>query len=129
MVDKPEGLEHNGELLWEKVTSEAEFDAAGYKLLESVCRTEDIITRLTKKLNSSHHEWTRLVEDAGYSGNGTKLLVVVDQVLAEIRQQRLAQRQMLQHLVLGKTRSKVGKQTTLWDDMTAFEQDLEKKET
>ena len=128
-MDRPANLEPKGEKLWDAVTSELVFDAAGYALLEDICRTTDIIERLTKKLKAPYHEWVRMVEDAGYSGTGTKIIVVVDQVLGEIRQQRLAQRQMWQHLTLGKVVPKAGSKKSLWDDMSAFEQDLEKKET
>lgn len=127
-MDKPDGLEPSGEKLWEKVTSEAKFDAAGYALLADICRTEDIIARLTKRLNSKHHEWVRLVEDAGYGGEGKKVLVVVDNALAEIRQQRLAKRQMMQHLSLGKVSTQTaGQQTKIWDNMAEFEKDMQKE--
>jgi len=123
-MDKPEGLEPKGEKLWESITSEVELDAAGYALLEEICRTADIIARLTKKLNSKHHEWVRLVEDVGYDGDGVKVIVVVDQVLSEIRQQRLAIRQMMQHLSIGRVKVKGGKsEDNFWAKYEAQFQD------
>jgi hypothetical protein len=127
MWDKPQKLEARGSDLWDKVTDVAEFDAAGYALLEDICRTADIIARLTKKLNAPHHEWVELVEDAGYSGEGIKLLVVVDHVLMEIRQQRIAMRTMLAHLKIGAVKggaSDVSASEAFW---TAMEDDFANK--
>lgn len=120
MWEKPQKLEARGSNLWDKVTDSMEFDAAGYALLEDVCRTADIIARLEKKLHAPHHEWVELVEDAGYSGEGTKLLVVVDHVLTEIRQQRIAMRTMLAHLKIGAIKGAANTNSAdFWAEMEA----------
>lgn len=101
-VNKPDKLDDKGSLLWDDVTGLYEFDPAGYQILEDICRTVDIIDRLTRKIKAPHHEWVRMVEDLQYHGDGTKVLVVVDSVLTEIRQQRLALLQQWKHLNMGK---------------------------
>lgn len=123
---KPDGLEDKGSRLWDAVCAEVTLDAAGYALLEDICRTTDIIARLTKRLNSKPQEWVKLAQDANYLGDGTKLLIVIDNGLTEIRQQRLALRQMWQHLGLGKVMPKGKKSKNLWD-MSAFEEDMKQK--
>ena len=107
MTEKPEvpsGLKARGAGLWNKVTETTKFDAAGYAMLEDACRTADIIDGALK---SKHQEWVRLIEDdevvdLDRETTCVKVLVVVNPILGEIRQQRLALRQMLAHLHIGK---------------------------
>ncbi|ABE67630.1 hypothetical protein Wildcat_25 [Mycobacterium phage Wildcat] len=123
-MERPDKLGEKGAALWDRVTEEFEFDAAGYAILEDICRTTDTVWRLQKKLNSPHCEWVRMTEDNGYKGEGVKILVVVDGALAEIRQQRLALRQMWQHLGLGKVIPKnadEGEVDDLWSQLAKVE--------
>lgn len=101
-MDKPLNLCLRGEALWDSVTAEREFDAAGYALLEDACRTADIIQRLTDMLELDEADWIRIVEDAmGTSDREKRLIVNVRPLLGEIRQQRLAMNRLMNQLGIG----------------------------
>ena len=98
-MDKPLNLHRRGEALWDSVTAERDFDAAGYHLLEDACRTADIIDNLTEMVDQDEADWIRIVEDAlGTSDREKRLIVNVRPLLGEIRQQRLAMRNLLNQL-------------------------------
>ena len=71
-------------------------------LLGEACRTADIIDRLHGALGSKHQEWLRLSEEIEeLATGGVQVSLVINPLLGEIRQQRLAMRQMIAHLKLG----------------------------
>jgi hypothetical protein len=123
-VDKPQDLGTRGEALWDNVTAEREFDAAGYALLEDACRTSDIIANLTHMLNSDEDDWLRIIEDRGGEG---RLTLNIAPLLGEIRQQRLAMNRLMNQLGIGRlsgggdTESKAAK-----DFWAAKEEEFEK---
>jgi hypothetical protein len=101
-VDKPLNLLLRGEALWDSVTAERDFDAAGYALLEDACRTADIITRLSDMLDTDEEDWLRIMEDTfGKSDKEKRVIVNVRPLLGEIRQQRLAMNRLLNQLGIG----------------------------
>lgn len=102
----PEGLKTRGETLWNGVTAEVELDAAGLSILEDACRTADIIDRLSQASGNAA-TWFRLAEEAEYvADDSVKISIVVNPLLGEIRQQRLALKQLLAQLKLGAVRIK-----------------------
>lgn len=101
----PKGLKAWGLSLWDGVCKETLLDAAGYIILAEACRTADIIEKLSGALASGSSEWVRLSEEAEYQADGAvKISIVVNPLLGEIRQQRLALRQLLAQLKLGSTK-------------------------
>ena len=106
----PRGLRASGQALWDSVTAQVRLDPAGYVLLGEACRTADIIDRLSGALSANSTEWVRLSDEvvqgmqaAGLDGMVAEVTLVVNPILGEIRQQRLALRQLLAQLKLGKT--------------------------
>lgn len=97
-MDKPQNLGTRGEALWNNVTAERDFDAAGYALLEDACRTSDIIEHLFYLLNSDEDDWLRVIEDRGGEG---RLTLNIAPLLGEIRQQRLAMNRLMNQLGIG----------------------------
>ena len=105
-MQKPNNLQPRGENLWDTVTSERDFDAAGYALLEDACRTADIVQKLTDMLELDEADWINIVEDAlGKSEKEKRLIVNVRPLLGEIRQQHLAMNRLLNQLGIGRTSS------------------------
>jgi hypothetical protein len=101
-VDKPLNLQFRGEALWDSVTAERDFDAAGYHLLEDACRTADLIARLQDMIDLDEASFINVVEDAlGTSDREKRLIVNVRPLLGEIRQQRLAMNALLKQLGVG----------------------------
>lgn len=101
-MDKPLNLELRGSALWDNVTAERDFDAAGYHLLEDACRTADLIARLQDMLDLDEASFITVVEDAfGQSDREKRLIVNVRPLLGEIRQQRLAMNTLLKQLGIG----------------------------
>lgn len=101
-MDKPANLELRGSSLWDSVTEERDFDAAGYHLLEDACRTADLIARLQDMLDLDEASFINVVEDAlGQSDREKRLIVNVRPLLGEIRQQRLAMNTLLKQLGVG----------------------------
>lgn len=103
-MDKPLNLGSRGEKLWDAVTSERDFDAAGACLFEDCCRTVDLIDSLSEMLYQSQDDWLEIV--AAKRGEDIKtseeLALNIHPLLSEIRQQRLAMRQLMAQLGIGK---------------------------
>jgi len=120
----PTGLESRGTELWEAAVAASEFDAAGLLLLGEACRTADIIERLSAALKSGSQEWVRLAEEAEMLADGAaKVQIVVNPLLGEVRQQRIALRTMLAHLKLGKVMENTGEDSPIAKLMEAFSLD------
>ena len=98
---QPGKLGSRGQELWDAVTENISLDPAGEALLAECCRTFDIVDRLEGALHSKHQEWVRLADDIEYEGDVAMVKIVVNPILGEIRQQRLAFMQMLRHLKMG----------------------------
>jgi len=117
----PTGLESRGQELWEAAVAASDFDAAGLVLLGEACRTADIIERLSAALKSNSSEWVRLSEEAEVLADGAaKIQIVVNPLLGEVRQQRIALRTMLAHLKLGKVEETTGEDSPIAKLMAAF---------
>jgi hypothetical protein len=99
----PTGLKAWGQRLWDEVTKENSFDAAGYFVLAEAARTADIIEKLSGALRSNNTTWIRLADEAQVHAEGEtiEINIVVNPILGEIRQQRLTLRQLLAQLKLG----------------------------
>lgn len=124
LMNPPSGLESRGRELWDAATAGSEFDAAGLLLLGEACRTADIIERLSAALRSNSQEWVRLSEEAEETVEGTmRIQIVVNPLLGEIRQQRIALRTMLAHLKLGKVEENTGDSSPILKLMEAFSLD------
>lgn len=120
----PKGLEARGLELWDAAVGAAEFDAAGLVLLGEACRTADIIERLSAALKSGSQEWVRLSEEAEMLADGAaKVQIVVNPLLGEVRQQRIALRTILAHLKLGKVQENTGEESPIAKLMAAFSLD------
>ncbi len=88
--------------LWNGVVNGADLDSAGLTILEECVRTVDIIDKLTGALSARNQEWLRLSEEVEFLADGAaEIHLVVNPLLREIRQQRLALRQLLGQLKLG----------------------------
>lgn len=100
----PSGLRAWGQSLWDRVTSEVNLDAAGYFILAEAARTCDIIEKLSGALRSNSTEWVQLSDEIAeaVSPGVERIQLVVNPIIGEIRQQRLALRQLLAQLKLGK---------------------------
>lgn len=105
--EPPSRLRAWGQSLWDRVTEDTDLDPAGYFILAEACRTADIIEQLSGALASRHTQWISLsdeivqaVQQAGVEV--AEIHLVVNPILGEIRQQRLALRQLLAQLKLGK---------------------------
>lgn len=123
-MQPPKGLESRGRELWDAATAASEFDAAGLLLLGEACRTADIIERLSAALRSSSQEWVRLSEEAEMLADGAaKIQIVVNPLLGEVRQQRIALRTMLAHLKLGRVEETTGEDSPIAKLMEAFSLD------
>lgn len=105
--EPPSGLKPWGTALWELVTEDSPLDPAGYYILAEACRTADIIEKLSGALRSGSQTWIRLADEAEQhtDGDTIEINIVVNPLLGEIRQQRLAMRQLLAQLKLGKVLS------------------------
>lgn len=123
-MQPPSGLESRGLELWEAATAASEFDAAGLVLLGEACRTADIIERLSAALRAGSQEWVRLSEEAEETAPGVaKIQIVVNPLLGEVRQQRIALRTMLAHLKLGRVEENTGEASPIAKLMEAFSLD------
>lgn len=129
-MDKPQDLMARGEALWDSVTKGQTFDAAGYVLLEDACRTADIIALLEHQLAHDEASWINLLEQAGFESPKEKRVIVnVRPLLGEIRQQRLAMRQLLSqlgiaHLTSGEADPETKQSENFW---AAKEAEFDKK--
>lgn len=104
--EPPTGLRAWGQSLWDRVTDDTDFDPAGYFILAEACRTADIIERLSGALRSNNTTWVSLSDEIvqAMQVNGVEaaeIHLVVNPILGEVRQQRLAMRQLLAQLKLG----------------------------
>lgn len=123
-MQPPRGLESRGQELWDAAVAASEFDAAGLLLLGEACRTADIIERLSAALKSNSQEWVRLSEEAEMLADGSaKVMIVVNPLLGEVRQQRIALRTMLAHLKLGRVEENTGEDSPIAKLMAAFSLD------
>ena len=110
---QPEKLGKTGQSLWDEVTKDVKLDAAGEALLIEACRTADIIDRLNGALWSRNQEWMRLSDEVEDVAPGVaEVRLVVNPILGEVRQQRLALRQMIAHLKLGAAQPKTTEEQT-----------------
>ena len=124
LMRQPTGLEARGAELWEAALASSDFDAAGLLLLGEACRTADIIERLSAALRSGSSEWVRLAEEAEVLADGAaRVQIVVNPLLGEVRQQRIALRTMLAHLKLGKVEETTGEDSPIAKLMAAFSLD------
>lgn len=103
---QPQGLRAWGQSLWDRVTESSNFDPAGEFILVEACRTADIIERLSGALRSTSTQWVSLsddiVEAIRVSGlDIAEVHLVVNPIIGEIRQQRLALRTLLSQLKIG----------------------------
>ncbi|ATN93975.1 terminase small subunit [Mycobacterium phage Kumao] len=106
------------------MTESTTLDAAGYVILGEACRTADIIDRLNGALHNRHQEWIKLAEEAEHLSDGTsRVQIVVNPLLGEIRQQRLALRQLLAQLKLGKAEVDTGEPSLVEQLMEKFSLD------
>lgn len=115
---KPENLGPRANKLYDDVVEAAELDAAGLLLLGEASRTLDIIERLTAATRSDYCEWLRLSEEIEELANGDlKVSLVINPLLGELRQQRMALKQLLAQLKLGiaKDRSASAKTKSAFD--------------
>lgn len=123
-MQPPNGLDHRGRELWDAVLEASDFDAAGLLLLGEACRTADIIERLSAALRSNSQEWVRLAEEAEVLADGAaRVQIVVNPLLGEVRQQRIALRTMIAHLKLGKVDEATGEDSAIEKLMAAFSLD------
>jgi hypothetical protein len=71
-------------------------------MLEDVCRTADVIHNLTGMLRNRRTDWLDMAEENNLGDEGTvRVIVNVHPLLGEVRQQRLAMRQMMNQLGIG----------------------------
>lgn len=124
-MNPPSGLKEWGKALWDQVTETNSFDPAGYYILAEACRTADIIETLSGRLRSNSTEWIRLADEAEFAVDGygkpyAKIRIVVDSALVEIRQQRMALKQLLASLKLGHTEADTGEDSEVERLMSEF---------
>lgn len=103
-MTEPAKLGQRAKDLWNGVLNEVELDSAGLAILEDACRTIDIVDRLSGALSSKKQEWIRVDEDARVLADehgAVEIHLVINPLLGEIRQQRLALKQFLAQLKLG----------------------------
>jgi hypothetical protein len=122
----PSGLRAWGQSLWDQVTETQKFDPAGYFVLAEACRTCDIIEKLSGALRSNNTEWLHLADEVAQAitmhSDGQhetlEISLMVNPILSEIRQQRLALRQLLAQLKLGNPEAGTGGKSAL-DELIA----------
>jgi hypothetical protein len=124
----PEGLKSRGKTLWDGVTSEVELDAAGLSILEDACRTADLV-ELISKAASSNGEIMRLADEAEEIAPGAvKISIVMNPLFGELRQQRLAFKQLIAQLKLGKILPKVETTKSAFSELVASLMDDENQD-
>lgn len=115
---QPENLGPRAAKLYKDVVAAVELDAAGLLLLGEACRTVDIIERLTAATKSKHAEWLRLSDEIEQLADGAvEVRLVINPLLGELRQQRMALKQLVGHLKLGVAAAKTdeGKTKSAFD--------------
>jgi hypothetical protein len=101
-LQPPTGLRAWGLSLWDRVTEENTFDAAGYFILAEACRTADIIEQLSGALRSRTTHWMSVADEVVAVVQQAGVEVAdINPIIGEVRQQRLAMRQLLAQLKLG----------------------------
>jgi len=119
---KPEHLGDRASKVYDDIIDAVELDPAGLSLLGEACRTIDIIERLTAATRGKHAEWMRLSEEIEeLAGGGIQVTLVINPLLGELRQQRMALKQLFGQLKLGVAKDKTAGQKT----KTAFEKIIE----
>lgn len=94
-----------------------EFDPAAEALLLEACRIADRLDKLDKLLRGEGHEW--ITVETKFQGRDSTTEIVIDEALAEARQQANAFRQIIVTLGLGKvTEAKKAERSAL-DDLAA----------
>jgi hypothetical protein len=96
----PAGLAARGKALWTDVLAERELDAAGRILLAEACRMADRLEQLDRLLRGDVTTWAVIADDYTQGKTRTTTLVL-DDALAEARQQAATLRQLVTTLKLG----------------------------
>ena len=89
----PVGLGARGRRLYRALTDDVDLPPGALVLVEEACRTADRLERLDRALRGNGAEWLRVRESHREAGGD--LVLVVNPVLAEARQQQNALRQIL----------------------------------
>lgn len=121
-MNRPARLGARAQKLWDGVLNEAELDSAGLSVLEEACRTLDIIDRLSGALNSKNQEWMRLGEEAELlAGGAVEIHIVINPLLGELRQQRMALKTLFSQLKIAnsKPKTKESKEKSLFELLEA----------
>lgn len=99
----PEGLGERGAALWQAVTSDRTWDAAGLVLVAEACRAADRLEQLDRLLRGDIEVWARL--EAEFKSQDRRIVLALDDALAEARQQQGTLLQLVKMLGLGKATS------------------------
>jgi len=100
---KPARLGVRGAALWQELSASRTFDGATAVLVAEACRITDRLERLDGILRSRGREWVSLAKQI----EGQDVAIVMDNALAESRQQALALRTIFAHLGTAKLSSVV----------------------
>lgn len=98
------------------MTAARSFDPAGLVLVEEACRLADRLEKLDGLLRGDVDEWCRLQIPRG-ADEYDELVVVVNQALAEARQQANALRQIVATLTLGKAGAPAVQKASILDQL------------
>lgn len=91
----PSALGARGRRLWQQVVDEGALKPAERVLLEEACRTADRLDRLDRLLRGDEDAWMSL---RSLNEDGSIVQVVINNLLAEARQQQVALKQLLAEL-------------------------------
>ncbi len=97
-------LAPHGRAVWEAIQISYNLDAATRVLALQVCRLVDRLDRLEAALKSNK-TWLTIAEESEIGPGTVKIVVQIDSVLAEARQQAVALTQILHKLGVGKLES------------------------
>jgi hypothetical protein len=97
------GLTARGWALYNAVTESNTLDPGAQILLEEACRSVDRLEQLHWILKGDNDRWISLSEEAEEMFDTTRVEIVMNNALTEVRQQQLALRQILTTLGLGRT--------------------------
>jgi hypothetical protein len=98
-VKPPPNLGPRGRRLWTETLAERDLDPAGRILLHEACRMTDRLEQMDLILRGDASTWAVISDD--YAGGKRTTKVVLDDALAEARQQAATLRQLLTTLKLG----------------------------
>jgi hypothetical protein len=115
VIFKPDGLGVRGSALWDVLTSEKTWDAAGSVLLGEACRTVDRLEKLDQLLRREIGAWAEIVED--FDHGRREIHLEIDDALAESRQQQGSLLQLLTKLGLGRSKSPAAAQEDPLDEL------------